>query len=100
MIDMFDFTQAGTSQLKGLRKTTNKSSAFRANLKQLKILQGFDDIYEIAKPAFEFGHYSHKLRRFTGNYLHLALQYNPPPGEQVSTFFLTFDEKQTNSGIG
>ena len=67
MIDMFDFTQAETSQFKGLSKTTNKSSAFRADLKQLKILQGFDEIYEIAKSAFEFSHYFRKLRRFTGN---------------------------------
>ena len=57
MIDMFDFTQTWASQFKSLCKATNKSTAFRVNLEQMKVLQGFDDINKISKPAFEFGHY-------------------------------------------
>lgn len=100
IIDMFDFTQIRAGQLKSLRKATNKATALRVNLKQMEVLQGFNNINEIAKPALEFGHYYLKLMRFTANPLHLALQHNPPPGKQVPTFFLTFDKKQANNGIG
>ena len=99
IIDMFDFTQIRAGQLKSLRKATNKTTVLRVYLKQMEVLQGLNNINEIAKPALEFGHYYLKLMRFTANLSHLALQYDPPPGKQVSAFFLTLDKKQANSRI-
>jgi len=99
-IDVFKFAQPRTNKIIGLGETPDKTAALRIYLKQMEVLKGFDDIYEIAKSAFELGHDGRKPVRIAADFSHRTLQNDTSPGKKVFTLFLAFDQQQANSGIG